>query len=540
MADKQQDGFIGTVPLACLLASASLLVSLVVGRSPWGWPDLDMATYYVNVQSPGFIANDFFTRCFQGDNGRGVFGALTAWPIGLGLDWFQTLQVWKLLLSSCAPAAVYAGLRAVLRPANILSQCILLFFILIVVFANAQLYLSVAWWPGLASSFHPLVFCIFLLFLGLYFHQREQRKPLSILFSYVLILLAALMHPAYAVGGGIFVFIVLLFLKGKLLDAILFQLPILAALVFYRVSFSVGTLPLEDYVAYFAWLHPEHYIPSRFMSPMGMAWYLPVVVISAALAVSAFVLARKGRGLVWLLPVACLVYYDGSLLAQYLLVERHPLFASVVLISPSRFLAFGYWMVVVAAVAVGDTLALPAGWRPLHWPLWHRIRRAGVVAAGPCVVVALGLAVWTVVGLKGPWERISADERTLLRWISANTRPTDEIASGDTLPVDIPLLTGRATYVGNGFPFSDRCLAENYRRYVNLRGVPTGPQGRQQAAEHFRGLNLDQIRALTPRPDWVVMRADSDGARQSLAAAAPSFANARFVMFKVEPPAGRH
>ena len=42
-----------------LIGIAGIFVFVWRGIDPWGWPDLDMATYYVSIDKPEMIINDF-------------------------------------------------------------------------------------------------------------------------------------------------------------------------------------------------------------------------------------------------------------------------------------------------------------------------------------------------------------------------------------------------------------------------------------------------------------------------------------------------
>lgn len=535
---KNQKTIIRLLP-ALLLATTGLAFFVLRNTSPWGWPSLDMATYYVNIDKNQFIINDFFTSCFGQSNGRSIFGALTAWPIYLGLTWDKTLYFWMQINSALMPFALYLGISSIVPYKNArISLTIFLFIACAIFFPGRVNQLSVAWWSGWNYNFHPSTFSITIISLGAYF--LDSQKNTSNAVGCLLTFLAALVHPAFALGGGIFFSAIMLFRSDRIKIILLFLISLLAALVFIKFFTAAGALDALTYYKYFIWLHPEHYIPSHFIALGKFEWYRPVIIVSLLLIASSLLLYVFKRRVIALLPMLFLLIYISSLVTQQFFVDQYPIVSAILLISPVRFMAFGYWM-----LAVSIALAFSATFKFRSIPFLNRVQNCNYERfVKPVSATAISLMVATMVSfsylgfsrVKPPEEYIQGDKKTLISWIKESTRPQDVIASSGFLSIEIPLLTGRGTYHGNGFPFEERCLIENYIRHVNIKGDPTGPSGRMESAKFFNTLDIQHFSHIQPKPNWVIMERLSLGARHSRATLTPSFENQSYVAFKVQQP----
>jgi hypothetical protein len=511
---------------ALFLATAGLLVFVRNGIGPWSWPSLDMAPYFVNLQYPGFINHDFFTSCFGKDNGRAIFGAMTGWPILLGLGWHKTLYGWMLLNSALMPASFYLGITsAIQNPTRRLKVVVFIAVALAIRMPDRVNYLTVAWWPGWGNNFHPSAFCISMIGFAvtLLSSRREGLKIAGCFLAF----LAALIHPAYAIGGALFYSALFLTRENRIRLIALFLGSVLAGLVFMKLFLGSGALSANEYSRYYAWLHPEHYIPSRFVALGPFPWYWPAAFLLIGFFVAATVLGLKKRFKWALLPASFLAIYGLSLGTQYLFVERNPVFTLLLLISPSRFLAYGYWMLVVTTGLLCSLVPV----RPNRGPNFAFGSKTAKLTGIALSVLLLAGTFLGISRLKQPDQNLDPAKKSLLAWVESHTEPADEIASPGFLPVEIPLVTGRGTYSGNGFPFEDRCMEENYRRYVNLFGEPTGPMGRMGADRHFAEMDLQSFAAISPKPDWVILEKASLGASRSLKQAKPAFENESYVVY---------
>ncbi len=576
---------------AVFLFLISVVLFVVRGHTPWGWPSLDMAYYYVEVQSPGFITGDFVTSCFSPDNGRALFGRLTDWPIRLGLEWDQSLYLWMYLNSALLPLTFFLGLASILPRDLPALRPILFVFILAAIAEPEKIQrLTVAWWQAWGFYFHPSLLSLSAFFGGLYLTSLQLRR--FIFLGYLIIFLSALFHPAFAIGASIFAMIVSTANRSGWLHGCKIVGTVLAGAIFLRLNSSSGALSAQEYVQYFVNLHPEHYLPTRFL-PLGLDhWYDPVLFLMIWFLVAITVLVFSSRRYLSIVPIGFSLYYGGSLLAQYVLVELYPVSTTLILLSPSRFLAFGYWMFVVSvglmiAVVLADSVALrrpsskeeaapsklvlylQLGLIVVTAVLFHEATQGfDEIVALIVFVLLIGLALrlWAstlltrvsrnvlpisassifsisvvLLSVGAPWalrqqntagDFLDQGDRAVIDWIAENTKPGDEIAAPGKLSVAIPLISGRGTYSGNGFPFADMCLQENFDRYVNLRGDPSGSEGRSAASAHYAALDLSQFETFVPSPDWVIMSSADAMANGSIAQAKPTYSAGGWVVFK--------
>jgi len=526
---------------ALFLAACGLVCFVSRGTFPWAWPSLDMATYYANVQFGNYISHDFLTSCLGDSNGRALFGKLTGWPISLGLPWYETLYAWMLLNSAAMPFAIYMGLTALISERKSKANFVIFAFVLYaIVFPTKVNYLTVAWWNSWGTFFHPSLLSITTVFLGIYLALREH--PAAKICGYGLAFLSSLLHPAYALGAGLFFALILLFHRNDLRSAVFFLISIGLGLIFIKSYSASGSLGADDYSRYFAWLHPEHYIPSRFVAMGSFKWFEPVIYLMAAFFSTYLILYKLKERRMELLPLCFFLFYGTSLLTQYIFVERYPISTLVILISPSRFLAYGYWMLAIcSALLAGTVLNKYFPTKKLDSNEQNAIteKPRSKIIATMTLLALCALPIYAFKGflqLKQPLDLLEPDEKSLIEWIETNTSRADEIASPDFLPVVIPLLTGRGSYSGNGFPFEDRCLKENYIRYTNTRGDPTGTNGRSSARTFYSKLDIEQLSKLSPRPQWAVMVRSSAGAIESLSKAQPAFENGTFLVFRTDTP----
>ncbi|WP_425085821.1 hypothetical protein [Ruegeria profundi] len=576
---------------AIFLFLISVVLFVLRGYSPWGWPSLDMAYYYVEVQTPGFINGDFVTGCFSSDNGRALFGRLTDWPIRLGLEWDQSLYLWMYLNSALLPLTLFLGLGSILPRDLPALRPILFVFVLAAIAEPEKIQrFSVAWWQGWGYYFHPSLLSLSAFFGGLFLTSLKLRR--FIILGYLCIFLSALLHPAFAIGASIFVMIISIAKRGGWALGGKTVATVLAGAIFLKLNSASGALSAQEYVQYFVNLHPEHYLPTRFF-PLGPDyWYDPVWFLMVWFLVASTVLFLSSRRYLSILPLGFSLYYGGSLLAQYALVELYPVSTTIILLSPSRFLAFGYWMFVVSvslmiSVVLADCIALsrpssqeePApskrvlylqlGLIVLTAVVFHEVMRGfDEIVALIVFILLIGLAIKflarpllvrvsqpvlpisagsiflvgvVLLSVGAPWALrhqkkdtafLSQHDRAVIDWIAENTKPGDEIAAPVKLSIVIPLISGRGTYSGNGFPFADMCLRENFVRYVNLRGDPSGSEGRSASASYYAALELSQFETFVPLPDWVIMLASDAVANGSIAEAKPTYNAGGWVVFK--------
>ena len=327
-------------------------------------------------------------------------------------------------------------------------------------------------------------------------------------------------------------------------------MSLLGAFVVIRIISNSGSLSTQEYLNWFAWLHPEHYIPSRYLaltlSPMH--WIYPALTIFSALVTAGIILRILGANSLVRVCTAYAGIYGASILLQFLFVEKFPFFKLMILIAPVRFAAFGWMMVMVSGTLVLTQFAYEVRNLPYFrhfrniFPTPeatndnkptpnHRFYIFLIIMCVPAVFVSI--SVFALTGLGEPSSHLDSSKNTLLLWISRNTNIADDIAAPDFLAVEIPLLTLRGTYHGNGFPFNDRCLEENSRRFTNLWGSPKSIDW-PGYSRHYESLTILDFIKMTPRVDWAIMKSGSIGAARSATIVKPSFQNQNYMIFKIK------
>ena len=529
----------------CALALASLGIFVFVKSRTdlWSWPSLDMATFYAALDHPSLKSSDFFTSCFDQDNGRQAFGLITAWPIHLGLSWYQTIYLWMIVGSALLPVSLFLGIQSVIPTRSRRTATVLFLFLLAAILYPAAIrYFVVGWWSSWGNDFHPSRFAISFIFLSV--RPISSRGLFRQVIGVTLAMIAVLCHPSFAIGGLILISVLLLS-ERKYQTVIKLFLTLLGAFVVITAISNSGSLSTNDYLNWFVWLHPEHYIPSRFLS-LTMSptpWFYPALTISSVLVTGGYVLYLLHAKLLARVSIVFLCLYWLSILLQYLFVEKFPIFKPLILLAPVRFTAFGWLMAVVAAtlvfVQIANCLSYPSSYQKLTE--FSDLKKVSVDVRAVQILRIVGiLSIVFVVSragsatneLKEPSSHLDSSKGTLLRWIEQNTEITDEIAAPDFLTVEIPLLTFRGTYHGNGFPFNDRCLKENSQRFINLWGTPRSADWPGYVI-HYDSLTVTDFQEMSPQVDWVIMKTTSRATLLSVSQRKPSYQNTDYVVFKI-------
>jgi hypothetical protein len=320
----------------------------------------------------------------------------------------------------------------------------------------------------------------------------------------------------------------------------------LGALFAISMFSNSGALSVRNYLNWFVWLHPEHYIPSRYLAmTMGPTpWFYPAVTIFSVLVTAGVILHVLGAKSLVRVCAAYVGLYGISILLQFVFVEKYPILKLVILIAPARFTAFGWLMVMVSGTLVFTQIANSLKKfssnreskeviEPSNELSALRSTRNFWVTQIVLTVCVTAISVGAVTHLKEPSSHLDSSKKALLLWIKQNTDITDEIAAPDFLTVEIPLLTLRGTYHGNGFPFNDRCLEENSRRFINLWGSPKSVDWPGYSG-HYDALTVSDFFEMSPQVDWVIMKSKSTGAERSASQHKSSYQNQDYVMFQID------
>jgi hypothetical protein len=312
--------------------------------SLWDWPSLDIGTFYVNLVHPDWLKSDFLTQSMTSDNGRIIFARLTSWPILLGADWYKTLYSFNFLNFMLLPPSLFLGLTTLLPNKNLKSITFVFITISLITFFENDFisYTTTAWWTAFSHRFHPSFISITPLFFGIHFLYKESGNIKNKIFGSGLTVFSFIIHPVYALGGSMFLGIIAVFSKLNK-EKIFHFSAIIGSLILSKYLFPSAHLDAIDYYQCFPALQPEHFLPSYFQALGNFPWWLPFLSMEFILLASAVVFFKRKQYNYVKISLAFFSFFILCLAFQYLFIEKFPIFKTIVLISPSRFLAHLPW-----------------------------------------------------------------------------------------------------------------------------------------------------------------------------------------------------
>lgn len=480
-----------------LLSLFALVYFLYNAIHVFSWPSLDMASAILNWFEPGYINNDLYTDCFGERNGR-YFFMLLLYPFKyLGLGWYDSIYTMTMINSALLPVAYYLGLKVFF---NWKGRALLFFLIAIIVMdPEFYVYTTVGWWNAFSYTFHPSLFSITFLFFGSFLVSKGKiGKVLGL----ILISISTFIHPLYAFYGACFLSVLWLIKDYK--NAIYMQCVVICSCIFYLYLTNSSGLSIGDYHTYFTWHFPEHYIPSRYVSlgswlsyfNINTHWIIPFVINATIMAMCTIHSLFRKDWKYFVVGTLFLLSYSGSLLIQYLFVELYPISKIVLLASPGRNLSFGYFMVIVLVAWKVQNITCISQFKCRFFKYVNSI----------LLLVTLVIACYLFASHAKPKDIITSEDAAVIQWINDNTSKGEVVISpfNSLLKATIPLLTGRATYYGNGVPFETKCIKENYTRYLNIYGNTTGKYGRMLGQNKYNMLTEESVNKMLPKADYLI------------------------------------
>lgn len=464
--------------LAIILALLAFAKAFVKKITAYEWPSIDMGPFWEKLADPSVLAHDFFTQASMSPNPRHIFGYFVYGLTKLfGTDWYTVLFGLKCLLIIGLPVLLFFSL-VTSQAQNIKTQKHKTLFSLLVFGCTSAIVLvdfvskifSIAWWRPYNLVVIPQNITLILGLLGIIlFHTCANKKGISRYFYLFCWFLGTMLHPAI----GIFIFAFHYALAPQFLSVkrtgLEFILVLFIPSVVVKFVFSTpDSLTAAEFVqAYCYEAHSSHYIPSLFGTLTAFPWWMSMIMI-VGLMLMAF-----GYGFVKkssLLKTKALIFvtlYMGSVLAQYLFVELKPI-RLVATIGVVRFTLFGFWMLVVlySFVALDLYKYLGGKFDTLFENLSDKVSNIQIPLNIVFYVLAL-IQIIVLLYIKQDHPIKSLNKKgSLYEWVIKNTPGNSVFMANHNFDfnTNIPIVTKRAIFTGNGFPFSPSAFKEHIKR----------------------------------------------------------------------------
>jgi hypothetical protein len=430
------------------------------------WPSLDMITFFPTYFTKTDFGMDFMTSCFEDFTGRYFFGNITGFVYPFFDDWFDFLLFYRILIFLFLPLSWYLALNSLFKQNRLDLPLTLILIASAFIAPGLNSWVSIfsfSTWSPYFFHFHPGTISSILVLFGIFFGFKDNPKKFI---SHILIILGALAHPIFSISVT-FIFIFSKYFIDKEIKSVLSLFALNASVIIFQSIFSnFGNLDLESYLIYFAKFHPHHYIPSS--EP-----FLVDDVITIAMLFLIVYLIPKGENSkeFKILTISFFAFFFLGLFFQYFFIERYPISKFLILLSPSRFSSYIYWMFTIVII--------------------FKFRRAlskldeysDKILNVPTLLVFLILNItiffmqFNTINESGRFEKyyyLNQNEIEVIEWSKNNTSTDDLflVLGSHRLNVFFTIETERGQYNAIGYPFSDECIEENFSRKNNFYYKP--------------------------------------------------------------------
>ncbi len=492
---------LSTPVFAIILSTASILLFIHSGPTAYEWPTLDMGPFFERYNDPNVLTNDFFTNVSSEPNPRFIFGYII---IGiqtlLQISWYESLFLVKTLLITLLPPLLFLSLRSFFYRFSIRQQLTINIGLFIFIFAALFPFwidqFTVALWRPFVTTVtpHALAFAFGLLAMLI---TNSSRHLVSLPFWF----LSSLLHPT--VGISLFTFFVIIRFRTlpwrQFISIFIFGV-ILPFLILAIIFNPTNPLSGEEFIYhYIITNHTIHYLPSAFeSSPLSpFPWYFHFTLLNLLFA-SAFLFGWLKRDkFITTTAAFALITYTSSIIACYLFIELWPV-KLIGVIGPSRYTMLGYWFfALLAAVALTHVPYRYLLIDTLFKPLRH-LKSAHLWKYGTVIICITIVGIYNNY-LDDPKTKWLETHSSLSTWISTTDEKT--VFATNTYAFfdyafNIPLVTHRAIFSGNGFPFrEDEFKAFDERRSL-LFGTPVDWKEIDGGSTHIKSNVF--FRRLTP------------------------------------------
>lgn len=535
-----------------LMFLSALASVLLVYSNQWlvpalTWPAVDNLPAVCRALSDSCLSTDFFTTASATVNPRTPYIELLAMLTGFvdqglggGLAMVKSIVLFGLPMTVTVflLTALHRHMPDIAPSVNLLA-CIIVTLLVYLLQGDVGKWLSVAWWVplGFDATTHNLS-----LLLTLAGFCLVQFRPMT---GGLLILMGTLFHPAVGLFMSVAAIVVLArdfsFASNRTLLAFGLLPGLLGALSVKLLFDSTVHLPVEDFVRiYVREGHPAHYLPSEFGTFSQFPWYVPFATLLLLLASLSLALYRL-RSSLWRNALLATVGYGGAVLVQYLFVELMPV-KLIAALGPSRFTMFGGWFLAFFLLVVSIQLT-----HRFHTSRFLLTVSASVGRVRGYLVVALSLVIGALavqhIGISNRLGGVDAYDDELIAFSRSHAAQDDVfVLPFGNIRYALPILSGRSTFFGNGFPFSEDHFVEYSHRLSlidgneeSLRQV-SGSWIGEKNARFYNTLAPGHFLAIVEnaRIDWVVTRRGAENFDQCVAV----FASDKYRVFDVDALAG--
>jgi hypothetical protein len=441
------------------------------------WPAIDNLPAVCRMLDSTCLSSDFFTNASSEPNPRlpyiyllSILTDASGNGIGGGLAIIKSilLAIMPFTLTIVVATATQASsdLVSESRKPTLIIASVIAAIIVVLLQGKIGALLSVAWWPPLYFDATPQNVSFVLTLIGFLLIIHKQR-----LAGAILIFSAGVVHPAICIFSTIFAYILYSRSSQTKANAELIKLAIVPGLVaalFVKIIFDRGVgVDTTDFIRiYVVEAAPSHYLLSQFGSLSGLPWELSFSIVIVSLIVISAGL-YKLRNEAWVNALVAAISYATAVLMQYIFIEVWPT-KMVAALGPSRFTMFGPWFLAIFLLILLLTIykrsSLPnIGVLHIQWFTRPGINYiAGVFLFITCVIYA---------GKAYQFSFFNEEVSGLFEFVKKKSEPSDVFSLPHGSPVAfLPLVTGRAVFIGNGFPFSQSSFMEYEKRKTLLYG----------------------------------------------------------------------
>jgi hypothetical protein len=432
------------------------------------WPGIDNLPAAKRFLDSEFLKNDFFTNASSDISPRTPFVyCLLALQYLFGN--FELAYLSIKLVCILNPALYYLVIARSLK--NVYGENNYLFIsvavILGIIFLQCSLvrFLIVAWWPPVWFNPNPQNLAITLSLLGIIFYKKK-------LLCIALISAATIVHPVVS-------FLNVLFLL--LIDNNLFKKTGCRLLLSVGIGLSIGMIIVGSFFysshslkmglfteIYVFKAHPYHYLPSRFGVFSRFSWYWAFAFNLIPLALISVYLWSKDSAFRFNCLLATFSYALVPAI-QYVFVEhfKSDFFSALGI---SRFLMFGPWLLCFFFCAVileryssaGSSLIATAQLKLKTFVSYYFI-----------VFLFSTSFLLTTIYVKEAsyWNKYNADIEGVKKFAMHESNESDVFMLPFSMPrAEFHLVTNRAIFFGNGFPFNAKYFEEYNERQTAIEG----------------------------------------------------------------------
>ena len=519
-----------------ILSAVSFSEFVFKSHSAYEWPAIDMIPFFERYKDKDFLLNDFYTNSISDQpNPRWIFGYFViALSKIFHADYYAILFALKTFLVITMPALfyliMYYSAGKIIPEKNRWSfQIILLVAVLIIMHPRINGIFSIAWWPPYiiqaASQTMSMFFGLLAIVLS-GFNLSSRNSLYSLLFF----ALSTLMHPS--IGLFVIVFFCLvnytILLSNIKYFIAIFIFSFLAPISVLNELFSpIEILDSFDFVnIYVVENHSSHYHLVNFGSLTPLSWLFSFGFMIVLLIIPLIYSIRNKCQKSQILNLLFLGSLLLCLLLQYVFID---IFPSKIIssIGPIRFSLFTYWMITILwSVMISNSQVL---------------RKLSININLKMHVYFCFIGLLFFIGTRSidsPKKDLFENDKDMYEFITRTNEESVFVVFFGNYQTDIPIVSNRAVFTGNGFPFNESYFEEHQRRRElvlgsrdqidkmegNWEGVKMANFFRQKTPEYFWTLSKEW------KMDYLVIESEFS---TNFSSFSPIFQNSKVKIYRI-------